>query len=349
LNRRAVLNRIAAQPAAPSRSDGDSVSTPLLERRRWLAQAAALAAGAALLHGRARAAAFPAKPVKVIVPQAPGGAADQMIRLIAERLEQRWGQSVLIEYKPGGGSVLATQTVARSPADGHTIGTAASSLTLNAVLRRSLPYKMAEVLPLARIGYFTTVLLAHPAVPAKDVRELVALGRKEPLLYGSNGAGSAAHLAGALLSQMAGIEMQHVPYNGAARMYTDMVGGRLPLGFAIATSAESFVKAGQLKVIGVTNAARSPLYPAWPAISETLPGYEAVNWTGLYGPAGMPREIAEQLSNDIVAVLRDDGTRKALQGMGIDVAEQAAGPFAAFIQRDLERITPLAKSIGTLE
>jgi tripartite-type tricarboxylate transporter receptor subunit TctC len=325
------------------------MNRPLPERRRWLAQAAALAAAAALPAGAARAAAFPTRPVKVIVPQAPGGAADQMIRLIAERLEQRWGQSVLVEYKPGGGSVLATQTVARSPADGYTLGTCASSLTLNAVLRKALPYRMADVQPLARIGYFTTVLLAHPSVPAKDVRDLVAMGGKEPLLYGSNGAGSAAHLAGALLAQMGGIEMQHVPYNGASKMYTDMIGGRLPLGFAIATSAEPFVKAGQLKVVGVTNATRSALYPSWPAIAEVLPGYEAVNWTGLYGPAGLPRELAEQLSADLLAVLRQPETRKALAGMGIDLAEQGAGAFADFIQRDLARITPLAKTIGNLE
>lgn len=319
------------------------------DRRRWLAHVAALAAGAALHGGTRAAATFPAKPVRVIVPQAPGGAADQTIRFIAERLEARWGQSVLIEYKPGGGSVLATQTVARSAPDGHTLGTCASSLTLNAVLRKALPYRMADVLPLARVGYFTTVLLAHPSLPAKDVGDLVALARQHPLLYGSNGAGSAAHLAGALLAQMGGIEMQHVPYNGAARMYTDMVGGRLTLGFAIATSAEPFVRAGQLKVLGVTNAARSALYPGWPAIAETLPGYEAVNWTGLYGPAGMPREVAEQISSDVVAVLRQPDTRKALAGMGIDVAEQPAGPFAEFIQRDLERIAPLARTIGNLE
>lgn len=148
---------------------------------------------------------------------------------------------------------------------------------------------------------------------------------------------------------MAGIELQQVPYNGASRMYTDMIGGRLLLGFAIASSAEPFVRSGQLKVIGVTGAARSPLYPQWPAIAEVLPGYEAVNWAGLYGPAAIPRDVAEQLSASVVKVLRQPETRRALNGIGIDVAEQAGSEFAAFIRQDIERIAPVSRKVGPLE
>jgi tripartite-type tricarboxylate transporter receptor subunit TctC len=321
----------------------------VITRRHLIVRHGALAA-ATLAGSRAYAASpFPTRPVRVIVPQAPGGAADQMIRVIAERLESIWGQTVLIEHKPGGGSVLATQTVARSASDGYTIGTAGSSLTLNAVLRKNLPYAMKDVQPLARIGYYTTVLLAHPSLAANDITGVIALAKKSPLLYGSNGVGSAAHLAGELLNKMAGIEMQHVPYNGAAKMYTDMVGGRLTLGFAIASSADAFVKSGQLKVIGVTQAARSPLYPTWPAIAESVPGYEAVNWAGIYAPAGIPKPVVDQLSADIVKAVRHPETRKRLTDMGIDVAEQPGDEFAAFIARDIERITPVSKQIGVLE
>lgn len=316
-----------------------------MTRRRWAFWTAALWAASPA----ARAAGFPARPVRVIVPQAPGGAADQMIRLLAERLEALWGQSVVIDYRPGGGSVLATQTVARSAPDGHTLGTAGSSLTINAVLRKDLPYKVTDVQPLARIGYYTTVLVAHPSLPAKDVRELIAHAKKTPLLYGSNGVGSAAHLAAELLNQMGGIDMQHVPYNGASKMYTDMLGGRLPLGFAIASSAEAFVKSGQLKVLAVTNPVRSALYPQWPAVAETLPGYEAVNWAGLYGPAGIPKDVVEQISSDLVKVLRQPETRRALLGMGVEVAELPAADFVSFIRQDIERILPVAKKVGTLE
>jgi tripartite-type tricarboxylate transporter receptor subunit TctC len=320
-----------------------------ITRRHLIVRDGALAAACVAGFRVGATSAFPTRPVRVIVPQAPGGAADQMIRVIAERLESIWGQTVLIEYKPGGGSVLATQSVARSTPDGYTIGTAGSSLTLNAVLRKNLPYAMKDVRPLARIGYYTTVLLAHPSLSANDVSGVVALAKRTPLLYGSNGVGSAAHLAGELLNKLAGIEMQHVPYNGASKMYTDMVGGRLTLGFAIASSAEAFVKAGQIKVIGVTQATRSPLYPDWPAISETLPGYEAVNWAGIYGPAAMPKAVADQLSADLVKAVRHPDTRKRLADMGIDVAEQPGDEFATFIARDIERIAPVSKQIGTLE
>lgn len=320
-----------------------------ITRRHLIVRHGVMAAAAMIGLRPGHAADFPSRPVRVIVPQAPGGAADQMIRVIAERLESIWSQTVLIEYKPGGGSVLATQSVARSAPDGYTIGTAGSSLTLNSVLRKNLPYTMKDVQPLARIGYYTTVLLAHPSLPANNVAEVVALAKTTPQLYGSNGVGSAAHLAGELLNKMAGIEMQHVPYNGASKLYTDMVGGRLPLGFAIASSADAFVKSGQLKVIGVTSAVRSPLYPAWPAIAETLPGYEAVNWAGIYGPAGLPHSVSDQISADIVKALRHPDTRKALMTMGVDLAEQPGEEFAAFLSRDIERIVPVSKQIGTLD
>lgn len=319
---------------------------PNITRRTWLVQGAA---AGLLATPPAWGAEFPERPVRLVLPQPPGGAADQMARLLAERLEALWGQSVVIEHKPGGGSVLATQYVARSTPDGYAIGTAGSSLTINAVLRKDLPFRIGDLQPLARVGYYTTVLLAHPDLPAQDVRGLLALARATPQLYGSNGVGSAAHLAGELLAQMGGVNLQHVPYNGAAKMYTDMIGGRLPLGFAIATSAETFVKSGQLKVIGVTTAARSPLYPQWPAIAEQLPGYEAVNWAGLYGPAGLPRAVLDKLSGSLIQVLRQPETRKALQGMGIEVAEQPAAEFEAFIRQDLERLAPVARKLGPLK
>ena len=320
-----------------------------MHRRNLLIRGSALAGGALLLPHASRAASYPTRPVRVIVPQAPGGAADQMIRAIASRLETQWVQSVLIDYKPGGGSVLATQAVLRSAPDGYTLGTCGSSLSINALLRKDLPYKLSDVQLLSRIGFYTTVLVAHPTLPANNVRELIALARQQPPLYGSNGVGSAAHLAGELLNHMGGISMQHVPYNGASKMYTDMLGGRLPLGFAIATSAEPFVKSGQLKVLGVTNAARSQLYPQWPAVSETLPGYEAVNWAGIFGPTGMPQDVVDQLSTDLLKAVRNNDTRKALIGMGVDVVEQSAGDFAAFVKVDGERIGPLTKKIGPLE
>jgi tripartite-type tricarboxylate transporter receptor subunit TctC len=295
------------------------------------------------------AATFPDHVVHVVVPQAAGGAADTMARFLAAQLGTLWHQSVIVDNKPGGGSALATAFVTHSQPDGYTIGTAGSSLTINAVLRKKQPYELSEVLPIARIGYYTTALVATPGLAANNVRELIALAKTQPLNFGSNGVGSAAHLAGELLNEMAGLQMQHVPYNGATKMYGDMIGGRLQLGFAIASSAEPFVKRGQLKVIGVTNATRSPLFPDWPAISETLPGYEAINWAGIYGPVGIAPEIVGKLSATFLEVLRNGETRKTLTALGIEVAEQGSAEFAAFLKSDVQRIARLAKTIGTLE
>lgn len=324
-----------------------SAPTPLIRRRTLLL---ALAAGAPAFAQNPK---FPTRPVKIVIPQPPGGAADRLARMLGERLEARWKQAVVMENKPGGGVVIGTQAVVRSPADGHTIGLLGSSLSINAVQRTDLPYEVKDLQPLARIGYYTVALLAGTAFPANDIKGLIALARSRPpgtLSFGSNGIGTSAHVTGDMLNHMAGIELQHVPYNGAARMYTDMLGGILPLGFSVVSSAEGFIKAGQLKVLGVTSAQRSPLFPQWPTIAETLPGFEAVNWAGFCGPAGLPRELTRQLGDDLLAVLNEPDMARALAAMGIEHAPLGPAEFAAFVQSEIKRfavaVRPLAPPPG---
>lgn len=224
-----------------------SIPSQALRRRTLLA---ALASGA-LAPAFAQNQRFPTRPVKIVLPQPPGGAADRLARLIGERLEAHWKQSVVLENKPGGGVVIGTQAVARSPADGHTIGLLGSSLSINAVQRKDLPYEVKDLQPLARVGYYTVALVAAANFPADDIKSLIALARSKPanqISFGSNGIGTSAQVAGEMLNHMAGIELQHVPYNGAAKMYTDIIGGVLPIGFSVVSSAEQFLKAGQMKV-----------------------------------------------------------------------------------------------------
>ncbi|TWO69446.1 tripartite tricarboxylate transporter substrate binding protein [Caenimonas sedimenti] len=314
--------------------------------RRRLLQGALLAAWP---MGWARAQGFPSRTVKTLLPQPPGGAADRLARVIGEKLEARWQQPMVIEHKPGGGVVIGTLATARAPADGHTLGLLGSSMSINAVIRKDLPYDtVKELAPVARIGYYTVALLATPAVAANDIKGLIALAKQQPgkLSFGSNGIGTSAHLAGEMLNHMGGIQMQHVPYNGAAKMYTDMVGGQIPLGFAIVSSAESFIKAGQLKVLGVTSAQRSQLYPEWPAIAETLPGYEAVNWAGYVVPSGTPKDVVQKLADDILAVIKQPDVAKSLAGMGIDVAPQGPAEFEAFVRSEVTRFAVLAKPLS---
>lgn len=320
------------------------ILSPSLRRRRLLAAAAAGMVLPALAQQR-----FPARPVKIVLPQPPGGAADRLARMLADRLEAHWKQAVVLENKPGGGVVVGTQAVVRAPADGHTIGLLGSSLSINAVQRKDLPYEVKDLQPLARVGYYTVALVAAANFPANDVKELVALARKQPpnsISFGSNGIGTSAQLAGEMLNHMAGIELQHVPYNGAAKMYTDIVGGVLPMGFSVVSSAEPFLKAGQMKVLGVTSARRSPLFPQWPAIAETLAGYEAVNWAGFCGPAGLPRELVQQLGDDLLAVLKAPDMPKVLAAMGIEHAPQGPAEFAAFIQSEMKRFAAVTRPLA---
>ena len=318
----------------------------LIRRRTLLGAAAAAAIGPAAL---AQGGKYPARAVKIVLPQPPGGAADRLARMLGDRLETHWKQPVVLENKPGGGVVIGTLAVARAPADGYTIGLLGSSLSINAVQRKDLPYEVKDLQPLARVGYYTVALVAAANFPANNIKELIALARSQgpnKVSFGSNGIGTSAQLAGEMLNHMAGIEMQHVPYNGAAKMYTEMVGGVLPIGFSVVSSAEPFIKAGQMKVLGVTSAKRSPLYPDWPAIAETLPGFEAVNWAGFCGPAGLPPDIVQQVSDDLLAVLKAPDMAKVLAAQGIESAPQGPAEFAAFIQSEMKRFATVTKPLA---
>lgn len=310
---------------------------------------AALAAGSLPAQAQAQAPRFPSRPVRIVLPQPPGGAADRLARLLADRLQERWKQTVVLENKPGGGVAIGTQAVARAPADGHTIGLLGSSLTINAVQRKDLPYDIKDLQPLARVGYYTVALVASAGFAANDIKGLIAMARKLPanqLAFGSNGVGTAAHVSGELLNHAAGIELQHVPYNGAAKMYTDIIGGMLPMGFSVVSSAESFIKAGQLKVLGVTHAQRSPHYPNWPAVAETLPGFEVLNWAGFCGPAGLPRDVAQQLGDDLLAVLRAEDMPRQLAAMGLEHGPQGAAEFGVFIQSEMKRFAEVLRPLS---
>ncbi|MEO5670474.1 MAG: tripartite tricarboxylate transporter substrate binding protein [Ramlibacter sp.] len=323
----------------------------IISRRQLLQAAGALAAfGTHAVHGQTSPAFQPTKPVKLIIPQPPGGAADRLARGFAERLEALWKQPVVIENKPGGGVVVGTLAVARAAPDGHTIALLGSSMSINAVQRKDLPYDtLKDLTPIARVGYYTVALVAGGNFPAIDVKSLITLAKAQPgkLSFGSNGIGTSAHLAGEMLNHMGGVEIQHVPYNGAAKMYTDMVGGQIPLGFSILSSAENFIKAGQLKVLGVTTSKRSTLYPQYPAIAETLPGYDAVNWAGFCGPASMPADMAKRIGEDILAVLRAPDMAKSVADQGIEMGPQGPAEFDAFIRDEIKRFSTITRPLGT--
>ncbi len=295
------------------------------------------------------ACAFPTRPATIIVPQAPGGANDVLARMVAGKLQEYWGSPVLVDFKPGGGVIVATQYVARSAPDGHVIGIMTSAHAINPSIGAKLPYdSLRDFAPVARLGFNVIGLVVVPSLGVNDVKGLIDLARQKPdaLSHGSNGIGLAAHLAAELFKAMTGVKMVHVPYKGGAPMYADMLGGRVPVAFAILSSAAPLVKAGKLKVLGVTNLQRSVIYPEYAPISVTVPGYELTTWSGFMVAAGTPRELVQKISTDVVRLANAPDLRARFQEMGYEPAPLGAAEFDTFIRAEMESKGKLAREAG---
>lgn len=299
--------------------------------------------------GSAFAQSWPSRPVTLIVPQAPGGANDRAARLVAEKLEQEWKQSVLVDFKPGGGVVVGTQYVAHAAPDGTMIGIVTSAHATNPSLRKDLPYDtLKDFAPVARIGYYVIGITAHPGLEASNMKELIGFAKAHPgeLEFGSNGIGTAAHLGGELLKTMAEIELLHVPYNGGAPLYRDMVAGRVRTAFVIMGSAMPHVKAGKMKVLALTNPKRSDLYPDYPVVAETVPGYSMTTWIGLVVPAATPPEVVQKISGDVVKVAKLPELRDKFAALGLEVAPLGAAEFGGFLREEQGRIRTIVEKAG---
>ena len=301
------------------------------------------------LASAAAAQSFPSRAVKLVVPLAPGGASDVIARLIAHKLSEQWGQPVVLENKPGGGTVLGAQAVASAPPDGHTIGLVISAFTINPSLRKDLPYDtLKDFAPLTQIGNTVLALVANAAFPADDLRGLLAEAKKRPgeFAYASLGVGTSTHLAGELLKIRGGVDLLHVPYSGSAPAYKDMLGGRVPLGFVVLQSALPHVRAGRLKVIGITGAKRSAVYPEYPALGEALPGYSMESMFGLVAPGATPKDLVRKISTDAAGVLRDPAMKARFADLGVEIVASAPEEFGAFIRSEIDKWAPVVKASG---
>ena len=281
--------------------------------------------------------------------QYPGGANDALVRAIAQKLQEPLGQPVVVDFRPGGGVIVGSQALARSGPDGHTMGLITSGHSLNQALRRDLPYDSVKDFALvARIGFYAMALVAVPGFEASDVKGLVALAKAKPgaVQYASLGIGGATHLAGELLKLMARIYLQHVPYNGSAPAYRDMLGGRVPVAFVILNSALPHVRAGRLKVLAVTNARRSTVYPDYPTIGETIPGYELTSWAGFAVPGATPRDVVQTLSSSVLKSLQSPDLREKLTEYGIELAPLSATEFESFARSEAGRFALIARDTG---
>ena len=289
-----------------------------IPRRRFLR----LVAGAALLPAMsriARAETYPARPVRWVVPQAPGGAADISARLMGQWLSERLGQPFIIENRAGAGGTIGTGAVVTSPADGHTLLLAGSFNAIGATLYDKLNYDfIRDIAPVAGIMRNPLIMVVNPSVPAKTVPEFITYAKANPgkLNMGSAGNGSPQHMAGELFKMLAGVNMVHVPYRGAAPMLTDLLRGELHVAFDPMLSSIEHVKAGRLRALAVTTATRSEALPDIPAVGEIVPGYESSGWVGIGVPSKTPIDIIEKLNGEINAGLADPKIKARLADLG---------------------------------
>jgi tripartite-type tricarboxylate transporter receptor subunit TctC len=302
------------------------------------------------MAGLAMAQKYPAKPITVIVPQAAGGANDTIARVVAQKLSEQLGQNVVIENRVGAGGNVGTAAAAKARPDGYTVMiTADSAQVINPFLYQSTgfdPVKDFEpVAPLARAGY---VLVAHPSFPANNVSELVALAKAAPGKYAiaSAGNGTLNHLIGEMLQKAADIKLVHVPYRGAAAAATDVVGGQVPLSVQSMPSSIGFIRAGKLKVLGVVNERRLPALPDAPTIGETIKGFGATPWYGMFAPAGTPKEIVRLLQDEVAKALDSAEARDKLAVVGCEPYKGTAEQLAALVKDDLVRWSRIVKESG---
>jgi len=306
---------------------------------------------AGLTSSPALAAEYPARPIRMVVGFAPGGGTDTTARAMAQKLTQALGQQIVVDNRPGAAGNIATDLVAKSNPDGYTIlmGTIAA-LAINPSLYGKLPFDpQKDLAPVTRAVDSTNILVLHPSVPAKSVKELIALAKSKPgqLNYGSSGVGGAGHLAGELFNTMAGIRMVHVPYKGGGPAMVDLLAGNINLIFATAASSIGHINAGKIRALAVTTAKRSGLVPDLPTIAEAgLPGFEANNWYGVLVPAKTPRPIINRLNKDITAVLNMADIKEFLFKQGLDAAPSTPEAFGAYIKSEAEKWAKVVKASG---
>ena len=311
----------------------------------------ALAAAAiALLAATAFAQNYPNRPLRLLVPLAPGGGNDTAARLIGHKLGEALGQQVVVDNRPGGGGVIAAEIAAKAPPDGHTLYLASTSFTVASSLHRKLPFDpLRDFAAITRLTIAPGALIVHPSLAVNSVRDLVALAKARPgqITFGSAGIGSGSHLGGELFNLIAGVRLLHVPYKGSALASTAVLAGEIALAFTNPTSGLPHVKAGRLRMLAVTTAGRWPLLPEVPTIAESgLPGYEIVIWNGLLAPAATPRTTIARLHRELVHILRAPALADRLATDGSRPMVETPEQFARFIDHEIAKWSKVVKAAG---
>lgn len=293
---------------------------------------------------------YPAKPIRYIVPYAPGGGTDVLTRVIAQKLGAAWNVPVLVENRAGASGLIGTEAVARSAPDGYTMLMAINSHAINASLFAKLPYDpISDFAPAILVATSPNILTVHPASPVRTVKELITLAQSQPgkLTYASGGPGSGSNLAGELFKMMAKLNIVEVPYKGAGPALNDLLGGQVSMSFVVLQTALPHIVSGKLRALAVTSASRSPFVPEIPAVAESgLPGYDVFSWYGTLAPAGTPPEIINKWNAEISRVLAMPDVKEKLTGLGMEAKGGSPQQFAQFLRSDWATWDKLIKSLG---
>jgi tripartite-type tricarboxylate transporter receptor subunit TctC len=306
---------------------------------------------AASVNVFAQTQAWPAKPLKIIVPYPPGGTSDILARAVGQKLTETWGQAVVIENKPGATGNIGADYVAKSPADGYTVLLAdIGSLAIAPSVTRTLPFDpVKDFAPVVMVAYSPHLLVVHPSVAARDARELVALAKASPdaLNFAVSGLGGANHLAGIEFAQRAGIKWTYIPYKGGSQALTDMVGGQAQVMFNGMLATWPFVKDGKLRALAISSAKRFAAAPEIPTVAESgMPGFETGSWQGIVAPAGTPPEVVRKMHATVMAILATPEMKGRLDQAGAEVRGMTPEEFGAFIRTERDRWAKVVKTSG---
>jgi tripartite-type tricarboxylate transporter receptor subunit TctC len=305
---------------------------------------------AVLFASIAWAQPYPTKPVRIVVPFAAGGPADLYARAVGEKLQAAMGQAFVVENRPGAGSILGTDAVAKSAPDGYTLLMMSNTHTVNESLVPEKPFQlMRDFVPVAPVNYSDLVMVVHPSVPAANLREFIALAKSKPgaLNYASSGNGTPYHMAGELFKAMAGVDIVHVPYKGSSGARTDLLGGQVQMMFDAITTMAPNVQAGKLKALGTSGKTRSPVLPEVPTVSESgVAGYDAVIWLGIMAPAATPRPIVERLNAEITRIVNAPEMKAAWVRQGAIAMSMTPDEFARYMREDIDKWSRIVKISG---
>jgi len=303
----------------------------------------------ALLPLAAAAQSFPTRAVRLMVPFPPGGATDIIGRMVAAKMQDVWGRPVVVENRPGAGTVVGTDYVAKSAPDGTTLGMVVTAYVINPSLRSDLPYNtLKDLSGVTQVSVQHLVMAAHPSLPANTIPELIALAKKEPgkLAYATPGSGTAMHLSVEMLKTSAGIDLVHVPYKGGAPAQQDVMSGRVPILMDVLYAVQPLIKAGRIKVLALLSPQRAPESPEYPVVSESVPGVSALSLVGIVAPSATPRDLVNRIGADIARAVKASDLTERMRQQGMEPIGSTPEQFDALIRSEIEKWAKVVKQSG---